>query len=469
MWQLTTNHLALLVLAAAALLWLITQGRIPLAYNLRNLAVRWKTTVMTGLAFTLVIGLLVVMLAFVNGMYALTENSGQPGNVIILSEGATDESFSNLGFSDIGDIENQPGVLRDNSPAAASAGPGNPQPGDPAELGRPLCSRETYIVINQPIVDPLPGRPKRRFLQVRGLDDPLISATVHNVTVSEGGAWFSAAGVRQMDGAEANSRPAIEVVLGAGIAGELGRDRNEAALSKARNRDRLDVGDSFSLGERQWLVVGVMESSGSTFDSEVWAKRSVVGPLFGKQTYTSLVLRTGGAQTAQKLKDFFNNEFTKAAVQALTEKEYFNSLAETNRQFLFGIVFVAVVLAIGGLFGVMNTMFAAISQRTRDIGVLRLLGFARWQILVCFLLESLLLAALGGAVGCLLGSLVDGWTATSVVSSGQGGGGKFVVLKLSVDSLTILAAMLLSLAMGLAGGLLPALSAVRLRPLIALR
>lgn len=443
------NQIAGGLLAVAGLLWIVTQGRIPLSYNLRNLVVRWRTTLMTGLAFTLVIGLLIVMLAFVNGMYALTESSGQPGNVIILSEGATDESFSNLGFSDLGDIENQPGVEREGN--------------------QPLCSRETYIVINQPIDNPQPGKPKRRFLQVRGVDDPLVSARVHSLQLEAPGTWFSAAGVRQVPGSASTARPAIEVVLGAGIAKELGRDRGPAALAKAKNVERLDMGDSFQLGERTWLVVGVLENSGSTFDSEVWAKRSIVGPLFGKETYTSLVLRTSDAETAKQVKDFFNNEYTKAAVQALTEIEYFSALAETNRQFLVGIIFIAVVLAIGGLFGVMNTMFAAISQRTRDIGVLRLLGFSRWQILLSFLLESLLLAAIGGALGCLIGSLVDGLTATSVVSSGQGGGGKFVVLRLSVDATSLLAGMLLSLAMGLAGGFLPALSAVRLRPLIALR
>lgn len=445
----TPNQIAFALLTASAFLWVLTQGRIPIGYNLRNLVVRWRTTLLTGLAFVLVIGLLIVMLAFVNGMYALTESSGQPGNVIILSEGATDESFSNLGFSDLGDIENQPGIEREGN--------------------QPLCSRETYIVINQPIENPLPGRPKRRFLQVRGVDDPLVSARVHALKLETGGAWFSGAGVRQLPGAAANSRPAIEVVLGAGIAKELGRDRGAAALAKAANTERLAAGDSFQLGERTWYVVGVLENSGSTFDSEVWAKRSIVGPLFGKETYTSLVLRAKDADGAKRVKEFFNNEYSKASVQALTELEYFSALAETNRQFLFGVIFVAVVLAVGGLFGVMNTMFAAISQRTRDIGVLRLLGFARWQILVSFLLESLFLAAVGGALGCLLGSLVDGYSATSVVSSGQGGGGKFVVLRLSVDSSSFLAGMVLSLAMGFLGGLLPAISAVRLRPLIALR
>jgi putative ABC transport system permease protein len=160
--------------------------------------------------------------------------------------------------------------------------------------------------------------------------------------------------------------------------------------------------------------------------------------------------------------------YKKAALQAMTETEYFSKLSATNKQFLVAIIFVTVVMSIGGMFGVMNTMFAAIAQRTRDIGVLRLMGFARWQILSSFFIESLAIAVVGGIIGCALGSLSDGWTATSVVSGGQGGG-KFVVLQLMVTSNTLAIGMLVTLVMGSLGGLLPAISAVRLTPLETLR
>src|SRR5262249_17887520 len=147
-----------------------------------------------------------------------------------------------------------------------------------------------------------------------------------------------------------------------------------------------------------------------------------------------------------------------------TETEYYDKLSETNRQFLFSIMIVAMIMAMGGVFGVMNTMFAAISARTRDIGVLRILGFARWQILMSFFLESLVIAL----IGCALGSVADGGEASSIVSGGQGGG-KSVLLKLVVDANIVSAGMLFTLLMGGVGGLLPALSAMRLRPLEALR
>jgi ABC-type antimicrobial peptide transport system permease subunit len=190
--------------------------------------------------------------------------------------------------------------------------------------------------------------------------------------------------------------------------------------------------------------------------------------MFGKETYTSLVLRTADAAAAREAKRYFSEDFQKAAVQPLVETEYFASLNDTNRQFLVGVVFVTIVMAVGGVFGVMNTMFAAISQRIRDIGVLRLLGYQRWRILISFVLESLFLALLGGAVGALLGGLCDGVTANSVVSAGPGGG-KFVVLRMVVGADTLALGLLLSLAMGFLGGLIPALSAMRLKPLDALR
>jgi len=451
------SQTAVWIAGAAALILLaclLFGVKVPLRYLVRNLTVRWRTTLMTALAFVLVISLLTVMMAFVNGMYRLTQASGQPGNVMVLADGATDESFSNLVAPDMADIENQPGILREN--------------------GRPLCSRETYLVVTQPIENPIPGRPQRRFLQLRGLDDSALAGRVHGLELYPQGRWISEAGVREpapndaaLAGRERAAQPLIEAVLGEGVAHVLAADKKRQSKS-APSPERLDVGDTFSLGDRRWIVVGVLKSAGSTFDSEIWAKRGMIGPMFGKDTYSSLVLRTAGPTEARRLKEFFNSQYKKAAVLAQVETDYFDNLSGTNRQFLFAIGFVTVVMAVGGVMGVMNTMFAAVSNRVKDIGVLRLMGYSRSQIMLAFLLESLLIAMAGGALGCALGSLVDGWTATSIVS-GAAGGGKFVVLRLSVDLQTLLLGFVLALAMGVLGGLIPAFTAVRLKPLEALR
>lgn len=437
----SANLLIPLVGVGLLLLLLVVFGKIPLRYSLRNLLVRWKTTFMTAMAFTLVVALLTVMLAFVNGMYRLTESSGQPGNVMVLSDGATDEQFSNLGYNDSSDVVLQPGVRRD------------------AE-GKPLASKEVYIVVNQVIPSLTGGKPKRRFVQLRGIEDPMIAGEVHGLSLLPGGSWFSPSGVRDLpEKDKKKSDAAIEAVLGQGVAGEMGRDRG---------KETLVVGDTFELGPRTFIVTGVMDSSGSTFGSEIWAKQGIVGPMFGKENYTSIVLRAENADAAKELADRLRSNYKKAALNAQPEQEYFSKLSDTNKQFTFAIVFVAIVMAIGGVFGVMNTMFAAISQRQKDIGVLKIIGFNSGQILTSFIVESLLLALMGGLVGCAIGSIADGWTASSIVSGGAGGG-KFVVLKLVVNFNILATGLLLSLAMGLLGGFLPALRAVRLKPLESLR
>ncbi len=422
-------------------------ARVPLIYNVRNLMVRWRITLLTAMAFMMVVGLLVVMLAFVNGMYRLTESSGRPDNLIILGQGTQDEVFSSLGFTDVDSIETVAGIARDSE-------------------NRPLVSKETYVIVNQPVVAPQKGRPRRRFLQMRGVQIPEISGEVHDVNLQ--GDWFSQAGVRQAAETDKDQSTLIEAVLGEGIARTLGSDRTPEQVANAKNRDRLDVGDEFTCGDRRWIVVGIMKSMGKSFDSEIWAKRELVGRMFGKETYTTMVVRGENRAEAARLVNYFGSEWGKASLQPMLETTYFNNLNGTNQQFLIAIIIVAVIMSIGGVFGVMNTMFAAISQRIKDIGVMRLLGFDRSQILISFLLESMLLAVVGGGIGCLLGSLSDGWTANSIVGSGQGGG-KSVVLRVTVDWAIIMYGMLFSLIMGAIGGLLPALSAMRLKLLETLR
>ena len=221
-----------------------------------------------------------VMAAFVNGMYQLTQNSGVPNNVIVMADGSTDELFSNLGFGDVKEIALRDEVVKDDD-------------------GERLASWEVYVVVNQPIptrkcpvcgkmarVDDLGERllehsvPRkenevcagsgtrvvgtrgRRFIQVRGVEDPVRSGKVHNLALAEGGVWFSQAGVQALPDASKGEQ-AIQAVIGEGLARELGPDQEKKTL---------EVGDYFDLGPRKWIVVGILKSSGSMFDSEIWAK-----------------------------------------------------------------------------------------------------------------------------------------------------------------------------------------------------
>jgi putative ABC transport system permease protein len=445
-WMLLPASLAAIVLT----LLLVWAAKIPLIYNLRNLQLRYRTTLLTAVAFTMVIGVLTFMMGFINGLRVLTQSSGIPENVIVLSQGSTDEGISTLAYEDMSDIAQLPQVKRQ---------------GD-----EPLCSREAYMVINQPIDDPQPGRPKRRLLQVRGLDDPVVSASVHGFELLPGSNWFSEAGVRA--NIDTDKPPMVEVVLGEGIARELGADRSPIEMSSSKDKASLSPGDIIQLELRTLVVAGILKTEGTTFDSEVWAKRSVIGPIFGKNNYTTLVLKTQSKESAMELESFLtgkdpDNKYEKARVNAFTEPNFFKSLGQTNLQLLIGTIFVAIIMAFGGVMGVMNTMFAAISQRMKDIGVLRLLGYGGWQILISFLFESMLIALFGGLLGCAIGFLSNGISMTSVVSSGPGA--KAVVFRIVVDAGVLGIGLALSLMMGFFGGLLPAQSAIRLKPLDSLR
>ena len=428
-------------LALGLLVVLIFAPRIPLTYNLRNLVVRWIATLLTMLAFTAVVGLMTVMLSVVNGMYALAKGSSVPGNVVVIADGSIDEAFSDLGHDDIDLLAHKDYVRHVTLPGLD---------GKPRET--PLLSWELYQVVNQELENPRPGERARRFVQTRGVEDPLVSGMVHELTLKSG-QWFdSGAGVQAVPGG--GSEQFVQAVLGEGIARAMGLDSGKTTLA---------VGDTFTLGPRRWVVAGILNSAGKTFDSEVWAKRKVVGEMLRKDTRSTAVFRVAEGRDSLEVADFATKEFKSPAIQAKTEAAYFDQLNSTNQTFVIAIMIVAVLMAVGGVFGVMNTMFAAVAQRTREIGVLRILGFARWQILVSFFLEAVFLAVLGGALGCAIGLVFNGNSTTFAMT------GKAVMLKLVVGPGILLSAMSFSFLMGCVGGLLPALSAIRLKVLDSLR
>jgi hypothetical protein len=441
--------LFVLVSCSPLLVSLVPVRKVPLRYNLRNLQIRWRTTLVTGLAFTLVTTLLTVMLAFVKGMDRLTEGSGHPGNVIVLSDGATDEAFSNL----------PPLTIPNDLPDAL-------QKMIAYDGDNCLATKEVYVIVTQVIPNAAPGSRNRRFVQMRGLDDIRIAARVHEIELSAGD-WPSPNGVRtvtvQREG-QSVTDVATEVIMGQGVARLLAGDVGKEILAP---------GDVVEIGNRLWVVAGIMQPGTNTFGSEIWTRDNVLQVNFGRNnpiSYSSYVVRTNDANIAELAANAIKEFRSSRNFLASPERVYYSKLSDTNRQFSFAIYVVALVMAAGGILGIMNTMFAAISQRTKDIGVLRLMGYRRWQIFMSFQLESLVIAILGGGLGLLIGYLIaDGRTATSIMSSGAGGGGKSIVLQLTVDLGVLGIGLFFSLLMGAVGGIIPSFNAMRLRPLDSLK
>jgi putative ABC transport system permease protein len=407
---------------------------IPLRYNYRNLAVRWRTTLLTAVGFTLVVALLVVMLAFVRGLNALAENAGHPGNVIILKDGANDELFSEINIDDV------------HKTLFALWSGDNLVQRDPD--GAVWVSKEVYGNVTQELPPTTPGgRASYRFLQIRGMEDADIAGKVHGLVLKPGGKWFDRSGT--------------QCVMGDGIARLLG----------------MKIGDIFSPRPGlppSWEVVGIMESGGSPFDSEIWAKREDVGKYFGKDNeerkqslYTTIVLRLPSYEIARQACAYYK-DLPDIKVNAMPEKDYYQKMTENTKTFQISAIVIAIIMAVGGMFGLMNTMFAAVAQRVKDIGVLRIIGYSKQQILISFLLESLLIAALGGILGVLIGLGVHGIEQKGQLSSGQGSG-KTVVFKMVVDREVIRVACIFTVMMGLLGGIIPSFSAMRIKPLDAVR
>ena len=457
----------LLIMYGVDFLLLFAIGKVPLQYNFRNLRVRWVTTMMTGIAFTVVVFLLVLMSSFVDSVNRLTASSGVPGNVFVLSEGATDELFSNLGYGDVGKLALEQARTNLNGQPLAVPVSVKTSPGKAGQPPLRWCSKETYFVINQEIPNPS-GEQVRRFVQLRGIEDAEVASRVHDIKLLKG-EWFGREGAVTLgDGSKA-----VPCVVGEGAAAAFGADLG---------RDRLDVGDQFKLGDTGMVVVGIMQSAGKTFDSETWATNDRMAKAFGKQAFTTVVLRVNDddpetvAHSAELMANHLTKDFTTPRIRAVPETRYYEDLAKSNSSLMYMVVMVALIMSLGGIIGVMLVMFAAISQRIKDIGVMRVVGYKRWQILVSFMLESLAIALIGGLVGVLLVMIVDGvataiqggLTITSSISAGQGSG-KTVVTKLVFGTDVLAGGILFTIVMGRLGGLLPSVGAMRLGILESLR
>lgn len=381
---------------------------VPVSYSYRCLVVRWKTTLMTASGFTLVVAALIVMLAFVNGIQTVCATSGSAENVVVLSKGAGDEVLSQMDRNLVAQIENVNGNV-DGAPF------------------RSLASREMYLVVNR---------------------------------YSEDGEDYSTLQVRGVTADAFRVHQEVKLTQGR----TLRPGQSEVVIGKFIQREyRLTVGDSLEMGRKKWTVVGVMESGGSAFESEIWTDLNELASQFKREgVFSTVVLRTPNAAAAEQIVTLLNGS-RRFSVEAVSEPKYYEKQAEGFKVLRSAAWVIAWFMGLGAIFGVMNTMFAAIGQRVKDIAVMRILGFRARDILISFLLEALLIAIVGGALGSGLGYLANGLTQQTGMGSHQ------VEFAFKVDNSTLLLAGVFSLVMGILGGIVPAMSAMRIKPLETLR
>ncbi len=383
--------------------------RIPLNYNLRNLAARRTTTIMTALGISLTVAVLLAALALVDGLRAAFASSGNPLNLLVLRKGSTAELSSTITQEIYRDLLFKEGIG--------------------TQVGEPLVSLELVTVVTLPRND----KPAGANVTLRGLLP--VGIALRDVKLQDG-RWFQP-GQR-------------EVVVGSSV---------------ARRFPDAHVGSRLRFGHDEWDVVGVMNAGQSAMNSEILADLNQVSTDFNRRgQYNSVLVGAANVASVPGLADSLNND-QRLNVTALPEKEYYERQTAAGAPMLnLGIV-VSVIMAIGSSFAATNTMFAAVARRGKEIGTLRVLGFSRRSILLSFLIESLLLAGLGGSVGCVL-TLPLNRVTTAI--------GNFTTLsetafRFHVGLSSVAAGIAFALVMGAAGGYFPARMAAKKEILQALR
>ena len=383
---------------------------IPLSYNLRNLVVRKTTTLMTALGIALTVAVLLAILALVNGLRVTLSTSGDPLHVIVLRKGATSELVSLFTRTQFQDLKFKPGIAAGRD-------------------GQPLASLEVITVINLANVD----NPDGTNVTVRGLLPAGIEMR-RNVRIRSG-RWFTP-GRREL------------------VAGRLVAARFPAAR----------VGGKIRFGRSDWDIVGVMDAARGAQDSELWGDLNQVSSDLNRvEVLSSALVAATDAVTASALVNGINND-RRLELTASSEKEYYDQQTASAAPLEYIGILVAIIMAVGSSFAAMNTMYAAVARRSREIGTLRVLGFSRFSILLSFFVEAVLLSALGGLLGCLLVLPLNGIT-TAVGNSNFAE----TAFDFRVTPQIMLTGIAFALILGSLGGLFPAGTASRKQILAALR
>ena len=384
---------------------------IPIKYNVRNLMVRWKTTAMTILGTALLVGSSCILFGLVDGLEYSLKISGDPLDLIVLRKGSTSETTGGFEASKADEILNVKGIARDVS-------------------GASLAAKE---LLNIAIGERING--------------------THNNLI-----------IRGVQPASRELRPDFKIVAGR----DLVEGRGECIVSKtiARLYKGAQVGGLLSFGDKeQYRVVGIFTAGGSAAESEVWADLKDVEKNTGRDGSVSCVqVRAASQADFDSIQKTINDD-TQFRLAAIPEATYFENQKRSSLFLKLAGTMIAVLLTFGAMFAAANTMFAAVKSRTREIGTMRALGFSQRDILISFLGESVLLCALGGALGLLFTLPL---TALSIETSNFSSFAS-VSITFRFGWMVAAVALVMTFAMGIFGGMFPAIRAVRLEVIAALR
>jgi putative ABC transport system permease protein len=384
---------------------------IPISYNLRNLKVRKTTTIMTALGIALTVAVLLAVMALVEGLRSAFKTTAHPLNVLVMRKGSNSELSSNFSRQQYQDIKFKSGIAR------------NP-------AGEPLVSLEMVTVI----VLESPAKGTGSNITLRGVTP--LGLELRDGLKLEQGRWFTP-GRR-------------EAVIGKSLVGAY---------------PETHVGGKLKFGRGDWDIVGVISQGNSAVNSEIWVDLNQVSADFERSSVLSSALVRGVDEPGVTALINSLKDDQKLNVDARTEKTYYEEQMITAAPVQFLGTFIAIIMAVGSCFAAMNTMYAAVARRAREVGTLRVLGFSRGGILLSFFIESLLLSILGGLLGIALVLPLNNVTAAM---------GNFITFSETSFNFRVTPAIMtiglgFAIVLGAAGGIFPARSAARKEILTALR
>ncbi len=366
---------------------------------------------MTVIGTGLVVWATVLTFGLTDGLEHALRISGEPLDVIVLRKGANDETSSSVSEALASEIASLDGIAIDAN-------------------GKPMCSAE-YVTI---LTKPRRGNGGTTNLIIRGLEP--IGRVV---------------------------RPDFKIVQGR----DLNPGVNELITSQrmAERFENLAIGEKLEINRVEFSVVGYFEAGGSSAESEVWGDtRDITGARREQGSVSSITVRARDSEAMQSLIERIRDD-EQFKLQPVEETKYFENQMSASIAIKFIGYVIAAFLTFGAMFAAANTMYAAVASRSREIGALRAIGFSRFSILVSFMQESVILCLLGGALGCLATLPFNG------LSTGTANWATFseITFAFRFGPAVLLRGVLMALAMGLVGGLFPAIRATRLRIVDALR
>ena len=374
-------------------------------FNLRSIPDRLGSACTAAIGIAGVVGVLVGVLAIAQGFRATLVNTAPPEVAIVLREGAENEMAS--------------GINRDLTRVIADA------PGIARNANGPIASAELFVIINLP----KRGAGTDANVPLRGVQ-PTAYDVRGNIKMEQGRHFQPGKN---------------EIIVGTGA---------------ARSFAGLNLGDEIKTGQVSWTVVGIFSAAGGVAESEIWADGEVLAPAYNRsEAFQSVAVRLESKDRFQEFEDALSAD-PRLTVKTLLQADFYAEQSKMMFQFITTIgFFIASLMAIGALFGALNTMYSAVASRTREISTLRALGFGRGPVVVSILVESIVLSFLGGAVGALVAYLLfDGYRASTMnVSSFSQ-----VTFAFKVTPVLLVTAIIFATFIGLVGGILPAIRAARL-------